>query len=129
MYPFPKKQSAKPGNSCFLLRNLLKPADGEPIIGPSKDMVLGVYYLTKNDDTGVIRVMAVFLGLWMKSRWHTVLDQVDVQTEIKSITTTWYDDEGNRLAKPEERLIETTVGRVIFNRILPPEVQFVKPIL
>ena len=31
-------------------RNLLKPADGEPIISPSKDMVLGVYYLTKGDD-------------------------------------------------------------------------------
>jgi DNA-directed RNA polymerase subunit beta' len=27
-------------------RNLLKPADGQPIVGPSKDMVLGVYYLT-----------------------------------------------------------------------------------
>ncbi len=27
-------------------KNLLKPADGEPIVGPSKDMVLGVYYLT-----------------------------------------------------------------------------------
>ena len=32
-------------------RNLLKPADGEPIISPSKDMVLGVYYLTKSDTT------------------------------------------------------------------------------
>jgi len=31
-------------------RNLLKPADGEPIVGPSKDMVLGVYYLTMAQD-------------------------------------------------------------------------------
>ncbi len=30
-------------------KNLLKPADGEPIISPSKDMVLGVYYLTMED--------------------------------------------------------------------------------
>ena len=31
-------------------KNLLKPADGEPIISPSKDMVLGVYYLTMEDN-------------------------------------------------------------------------------
>jgi len=40
------KPSGKPVNSCSP-KNLLKPADGEPIISPSKDMVLGVYYLTK----------------------------------------------------------------------------------
>ena len=41
----------------------------------------------------------------------------------------WYDDENNRLPEAEERLIETTVGRVIFNRILPEEIQFVNVLL
>ena len=43
--------------------------------------------------------------------------------------TTWYDDNDNRLPEAEKRLIETTVGRVIFNRILPPEIQFVNWVL
>ena len=39
--------------------------------------------------------------------------------------TTWYDDDGNRLPEQQIRILETTVGRVLFNRILPEEVQFV----
>ncbi len=39
--------------------------------------------------------------------------------------TTWYDDQHNRLLAPEERLLDTTAGRVLFNRVLPAEIQFV----
>jgi DNA-directed RNA polymerase subunit beta' len=53
------------------------------------------------------------------------LGQVHVHTEIKLKVTTWYDDKNNRLPKPETRVIDTTIGRGLFNRILPPEVQFV----
>jgi DNA-directed RNA polymerase subunit beta' len=53
------------------------------------------------------------------------LGQVGVTTRIKLYTTTWYDDKGSRMAKPEKRLIDTTVGRVLFNRVLPSEVQFI----
>ncbi len=105
-------------------KNLLKPADGEPIISPSKDMVLGVYYLTmkhsaahKGDGRAFADMDEVELAYQ--------LGQVDIHTEIKLLATSWYDDQGNRLPKAEKRIIETTVGRVIFNRILPPEVQFV----
>ena len=38
---------------------------------------------------------------------------------------TWYDDKNNRLPQTETRILNTTVGRVLFNRILPPEIQFV----
>ena len=44
---------------------------------------------------------------------------------IKLQISTWYDDQNNRLLKPEVRLLDTTTGRVLFNRVLPPEVQFV----
>ncbi|MBI1793122.1 MAG: DNA-directed RNA polymerase subunit beta' [Chloroflexi bacterium] len=104
-------------------KNLLKPADGEPIISPSKDMVLGVYYLTmeqKATHKGDGRAFADFDEVELAYQ----LEQVEVHTRIKLLTTTWYDDKGDRLPKMETRLIETTVGRVIFNRILPPEVQF-----
>ena len=104
-------------------RNLLKPADGEPIISPSKDMVLGVYYLTmehraahKGDGLAFADFDEVELAY--------ELDQVEVHTRIKLRADTWYNDKGDRLPAAETRVIETTVGRVLFNRILPPEVQF-----
>jgi DNA-directed RNA polymerase subunit beta' len=48
-----------------------------------------------------------------------------VHSEIQVLVKTWYAENGTRMAEPEERLLKTTVGRVIFNRILPPEVQFI----
>ncbi|MDK1117514.1 MAG: DNA-directed RNA polymerase subunit beta' [Anaerolineae bacterium] len=105
-------------------KNLLKPADGEPIISPSKDMVLGVFYLTiklkakhKGDGRAFYDMDEVEMAFQ--------LGQVETHSEIKLIVTTWYDDEGNRLPKTETRLIDTTVGRALFNRILPEVVQFV----
>jgi DNA-directed RNA polymerase subunit beta' len=105
-------------------KNLLKPADGEPIISPSKDMVLGVYYLTmkqKAAHKGDGRAFSDFDEVEMAY----ALDQVEVHSEVKLQTLTWYDDKNNRLSEPVIRVIDTTVGRVLFNRILPPEVQFV----
>jgi len=105
-------------------RNLLKPADGEPIISPSKDMVLGVYYLTmkqKANHKGDGRAFATIDEVEMAY----ALDQVEVHSEIKMLVNTWYDDNGDRLSETQTRVIETTVGRVLFNRVLPPEVQFV----
>ena len=105
-------------------KNLLKPADGEPIISPSKDMVLGVFYLTiklKAAHKGDGRAFADMDEVEMAYQ----LGQVAVHSEIKVRATTWYDDEGNRLPTQETRILDTTVGRVLFNRIMPEEVQFV----
>jgi DNA-directed RNA polymerase subunit beta' len=105
-------------------KNLLKPADGEPIIGPSKDMVLGVYYLTMEFERKFKGHGRVFANM-QEVKMAYQLDQVNVHTKIKVIVTTWYDEDNNRLEEPEERLIETTVGRVLFNLVIAPEVQFV----
>ena len=109
-------------------RNLLKPADGEPIIGPSKDMVLGVYYLTKDDEREYKGEGRIF-GSIDEVEMAYSLGQVIVPTGIKLLTETWYDEDGTRLNEPEERLLETTVGRVLFNRILPSEIRFVNAVL
>ena len=105
-------------------KNLLKPASGEPIVSPSKDMVLGVYYLTKDDNRphkGDGRVFASFDEVEMAYR----LGQVEVPSKIKLLTTTWYSENNSWMSRPEERLLETTVGRVLFNRVLPESVRFV----
>jgi DNA-directed RNA polymerase subunit beta' len=105
-------------------KNLLKPADGEPIISPSKDMVLGVYYLTmaqKADHRGDGRAFADMDEVELAYQ----LGQVEVHSEIKLRVDTWYDENDKRLPQKESHFIDTTVGRVIFNRALPEQVQFV----
>ena len=122
--PLSQKAVQEARNLMLASRNLLKPADGEPIISPSKDMVLGVYYLTmaqKADHKGDGRAFADMDEVEMAY----TLDQVEVHSEIKLRATTWYADNGDRLPEPETRVLETTVGRVLFNRVLPEEVQFV----
>ncbi len=104
-------------------KNLLKPADGEPIISPSKDMVLGVYYLTM-EHTAAHKGDGRTFGDFDEVELAYALDQVEVHTRVNLRALTWYDDKGDRLPAAETRMIKTTVGRVLFNRILPPEVQF-----
>src|SRR5215210_6134692 len=105
-------------------KNLLKPADGEPIISPSKDMVLGVYYLTMKQKANHKGDGRAFADMDEVEMAYT-LGQVEVHSEIKLRVSSWYDDKGDRLSEPVTRIIETTVGRALFNRILPLEVQFV----
>jgi len=127
--PLSQKAVEEARSLMLSAKNLLKPADGDPVVGPSKDMVLGVYYLTMTVDgrqhLGQGRAFADLDEVEMAY----ALRQVDVHSPIKLQTATWYDGEGLRLAEPERRLIETTVGRVLFNRVLPPEMRFVNRIL
>ncbi|RPI32254.1 MAG: DNA-directed RNA polymerase subunit beta', partial [Chloroflexota bacterium] len=110
-------------------KNLLKPADGDPIISPSKDMVLGVYYLTKLDVSRAHRGDGRAFADMDEVELAYSLGQVEIHSSIKLVAHTWYDDQGSRMLESQERLIETTVGRVIFNRILPEEIQFVNAVL
>ncbi len=121
--PLSQKAVTEARELMLASKNLLKPADGEPIISPSKDMVLGVYYLTmpqkaahRGDGRAFADIDEVELAF--------ALGQVHVHSEIKLRVKTWYDDKGDRLPEPETRIIETTVGRAILNRILPEQVQF-----
>lgn len=109
-------------------KNLLKPASGEPIISPGKDMVLGVYYLTMDfpdAHKGDGRIFGNFDELIMAYE----LSQVHIHTHIKFQTETWYDDDNNRLPQSERRILDTTVGRVIFNDVLPAELRFYNNVL
>ncbi|MEW6569334.1 MAG: DNA-directed RNA polymerase subunit beta' [Chloroflexota bacterium] len=110
-------------------KNLLKPADGEPIVGPSKDMVLGVYYLTMTVEGKEHRGDGRAFSNMDEVEMAYALGHVQIHARIKLVTETWYDDQGNRLEAPEGRLLETTVGRVLFNRVLPKELRFVNRVL
>ncbi|MBL8058611.1 MAG: DNA-directed RNA polymerase subunit beta', partial [Anaerolineales bacterium] len=102
--------------------NLLKPADGEPIVGPQKDMVLGVYYLTFWHPTQQPEKWRIFGDLDEVEMAYS-LGQLAVHTKIKLFVNTWYNEKNERYQRPQRRLVDTTVGRVLFNRVLPEEMR------
>ena len=126
--PLSEKAVWEARNLMLSSKNLLKPADGEPIISPSKDMVLGVYYLTMLDSRDHKGDGRVF-GTMDEVNYAYSMDEVEIHSKIKVNVTSWYDEQDNRLLEPKTGLVETTVGRVLFNYILPPETQFVNRIL
>ncbi|HLC35007.1 MAG TPA: DNA-directed RNA polymerase subunit beta' [Anaerolineales bacterium] len=112
-------------------RNLLKPADGEPVVGPTKDMVLGVYYLTMADarlDARLGSTRHSYSGLDEVELAYR-LDKVSLHMPIHVQTATWYNEKGERYQRSQRRMIETTVGRVLFNLILPEAMRFVNQVL
>ncbi len=90
------------------VNNLLSPASGKPIVSPTQDMVLGLYYLTK-EKKGEKREGTVFSG---PDEVRLAFDSglVTAHTGIK--------------VRIDGSIVETTVGRVIFSEILPEEVPF-----
>ncbi len=127
--PLSEKAVQEAKEMMMATKNLLKPADGQPIVGPSKDMVLGVYYLTLMQDgqEGEGRIFSTPEEVEMAYE----LGQVHIHAKIKLLTDTYFKDNGERYAdnKPRRRIIETSPGRVLFNMALPPEMRFVNRVL
>ncbi len=99
--------------------NLLLPANGEPVVGPTKDMVLGCYYLTM-ELPGAEGQGKIFSDYDEVSLAYS-LGKVDLHARIK-----FYTKPGPRR---KAKLVETTVGRVLFNEILPPQLRFHNEVL
>jgi DNA-directed RNA polymerase subunit beta' len=121
--PLSQKAVTEARELMLATKNLLKPANGEPIISPSKDMVLGVYYLTMFIDQefkGHGRIFSTIDEVKMAYE----MDQVDIHAQIKIQTETWYDEQNQRMPESEVRIIDTTVGRVLFNNALTERVRF-----
>ena len=107
--------------SRFLLlspNNLLKPSDGGPVAVPSQDMVLGIYYLTmeKEDQKGQ--------GYFFRNVNEAILayesDLITLHAKIK-VRRTSVDSKG----KERSGIIESTLGRFIFNEILSQDLGFI----
>ncbi len=91
------EKAVKEARSLMLSsKNLLKPADGEPIISPSKDMVLGVYYLTMEDNRkhkGDGRNFADMDEVELAYE----LGQVELHSDVNINVKTWFNDKNERL--------------------------------
>jgi DNA-directed RNA polymerase subunit beta' len=98
--------------------NLLKPSDGGPVAVPSQDMVLGIYYLTQE------RPGAIGEGKFFKSVNEAILayenKAVTLQSRIKVRMSKIMAD-GTEL----ESIVESTLGRFLFNEILPQDLGYV----
>jgi DNA-directed RNA polymerase subunit beta' len=91
-------------------------------------MVLGVYYLTMTDNRPHLGDGRIF-GEMDEVLMAYQLKQVEVHSNIKVRIETYYTEDGTRLTEPVRRIIDTTVGRVIFNDVIPHEVRFVNELL
>ena len=105
----------------FLLlspNNLLKPSDGGPVAVPSQDMVLGIYYLTQE------RPGATGEGMCFKSKNEAILayenKAVTLHSRVKVRVEKTMPD-----GTVKSGIVESTVGRFIFNEIIPQDLGFV----
>jgi DNA-directed RNA polymerase subunit beta' len=106
--------------------NILNPANGAPITVPSQDMVLGLYYITKGrKSTATEKVKGEGLIFYSPEEVNIAYNegQVDLHALIKVKVNDRVDGEF------VNHLVETSVGRVIFNQFVPEEVGYINEIL
>lgn len=121
--PLSKKAEAEAAEIMLSTKNLLKPASGDPIVSPRFDMILGCYYITEmpradgkaktfaSKNEAILAWQSDAIGLREKVKVRLAGKIVHSDTEVP---------ENN-----DVKIIETTVGRILFNNILPHSVQFV----
>src|SRR3990167_3822603 len=102
--------------------NVLSPANGEPIIVPTQDVVLGLYYLTR------YRVNARGEGMIFANvdEVHRAYENnaVDLHAKIRARIKEYLLDEATGTFKEQIRFVETTVGRAILSELLPKGLSF-----
>ena len=107
--------------------NILNPANGAPVTVPSQDMVLGLYYMTKERfSTPEVKVKGEGLTFYSPEEVTIAFNEekVDLNAGIK-VRTKDIDEKGNQVTK----IIKTTVGRVLFNEVVPAEAGYVNEVL
>jgi len=97
--------------------NVLKPADSRPIVTPTQDMVLGSYYLT------IVKENGRGAGKYFMSEDEAMMAYQDKVIEIQSPIQVRREVEID--GKKEYRRIETTIGKIIFNKNIPQNIGFI----
>ncbi|MCR9229169.1 MAG: DNA-directed RNA polymerase subunit beta' [Flavobacteriaceae bacterium] len=108
-------------------QNILNPANGSPITVPSQDMVLGLYYMTKHKkSTPEEPVLGEGLTFYSSEEVEIAFNEkkVSLNAGIK-VRTKDFNEEGELVYQ----IIETTVGRVLFNTEVPEQAGFINQVL
>ena len=101
--------------------NILNPANGAPITVPSQDMVLGLYYITK------VRPGAKGEGLTFYGPEEAIIANNEGRCDLHAKVKVLVDDIVD--GQPVKHIVETTVGRVVVNQIIPDEIGFFNGII
>ncbi len=107
--------------------NILNPANGAPITVPSQDMVLGLYYMTKERlSSKDLAVKGQDLTFYSVEEVHIALNEgrLDLNARIK-VRTKDYDKNGELTYQ----VIQTTAGRVLFNEVVPEAAGYINDVL
>ena len=102
--------------------NILSPANGDPIIVPSQDVVLGLYYMTRESKSARSKVLRPFSDV---NEVHRAFEtnQVDIHAECKvRMQLSEFNDDGELETRTE--IIDTTVGRALLSSIVPKGLPF-----
>jgi DNA-directed RNA polymerase subunit beta' len=104
-------------------KNILKPATGSPVVTPKHDIALGCYYLTRNDTGDTNQTVKYFSSekeaiLAYRSRVIGLQKRIKVRFQDMS-----------RFPEGTNPMIETSVGRILFNQILPPKLPYFNEII
>jgi len=96
--------------------NLLKPATGDPVVAPNQDIVWGAFYMTTADSSQEVNENKIrcFYGI-EDAKLAYLLKQIKLQQPIK--------------VKLNKKIIRTTIGRILFNEILPAKLQYVNEVV
>ncbi|MDY6828628.1 MAG: DNA-directed RNA polymerase subunit beta' [Pseudomonadota bacterium] len=101
--------------------NILSPANGEPIIVPSQDVVLGLYYMTRERINARGEGMA-FADIAEVDRAYSA-GQIDLHARVKArLREAMPDEQGNMVE--QTKLVDTTVGRALLFKVVPDGVPF-----
>ncbi|MBN5052684.1 DNA-directed RNA polymerase subunit beta' [Stenotrophomonas sp. LMG 10879] len=101
--------------------NILSPANGEPIIVPSQDVVLGLYYMTRSLENKKGEGMAFANIAEVKRAYDNRVVELHARVKVR-ITEVVTDEEGNKQSKSS--IVETTIGRALLAEILPEGLPF-----
>jgi len=107
--------------------NILKPADGKPVTMPTQDMIIGLYHLTHAEPgtKGEGRTFSSDAEAWMAYDAKELHLQAPIRVRVREITHVR--NAPNEPPQPldEGKILETTLGRIIFNETLPPGYPFI----
>ena len=103
--------------------NILNPANGAPITVPSQDMVLGLYYITKP------RAGAKGEGMKFYGPEEVIIAYNEGRVDLHAKISIRLPKDMTDLSKGYRIFDNTTVGRVIFNQVVPPEVGYINELL
>lgn len=116
--PLTKEAVAEARDIMLSSHNLLKPATGDPIVTPSQDIVWGAYYITIANDDFVNRDEKTLRRFYNQDEANLAYDHkfIDLHEPIM-------------VRMPAGEMLKTTVGRLIFNEILPEKLRYINDVV